>query len=119
MAQQSPLETFANPHEDREYVIEHHIHEFTSLCPKTGQPDFATIKLSYIAGASCIELRSLKRYLQGFRDKGIFYEDITNVMLNDLVSCCAPRWMCLQTTWSVRGGIHSVIRAEHGSRSGG
>ncbi len=89
------------------------------MCPKTGQPDFATIRIRCVADASCLELRSLKLYLQSFRDQGIFYEDITNVILDDLVAACQPKWMFVETTWTVRGGIHSVIRAEHGEQLGG
>lgn len=110
------FETFPNSHPQRDYVIEHVVHEFTSLCPKTGQPDFARIRIRYVADATCIELKSLKLYLQSFRDRGIFYEDVTNVMLNDLVAACRPRWMQVKTRWSTRGGIHSVITAEHGER---
>jgi len=90
------------------------MHEFTSLCPKTGQPDFGTLAIRYVAGPSCIELKSLKLYLQSYRSEGIFYEDVTNRILNDLVACCKPRWMVVESTWTVRGGIHSVIRAQHG-----
>ncbi len=109
------LETFANPHPGRSYLIEHHVHEFTSQCPKTGQPDYGTMVLRYIAGPRCVELKSLKLYLQSFRARGIFYEDVTNVILNDLVACMEPRWLQVETSWNVRGGIHSVITAEHGS----
>ena len=118
MANPELLESFANSHPDRDYLIEHHVHEFTSLCPKTGQPDFAEIMLIYIAGEKCVELKSLKLYLQGYRSEGIFYEDVTNVVLNDLVACCRPKWMQVETKWSIRGGIHTVVRAEHGSRNG-
>ncbi|MBI4580493.1 MAG: NADPH-dependent 7-cyano-7-deazaguanine reductase QueF [Planctomycetes bacterium] len=111
------LETFPNPHPKRDYLIEHHVHEFTSLCPKTGQPDFATIVIRSVATERCVELRSLKLYLQSYRNRGIFYEDVTNVILDDLVRCLAPRWMQVQSTWTARGGIHSVITAEHGRRS--
>jgi len=114
----SLLETFPNPHPGRDYLIEHHVHEFTSLCPKTGQPDFGTILIRYVAGQRCVELKSLKLYLQGYRDRGIFYEDVTNVILDDLVRCMGPRWLQVRTTWTVRGGIHSVITAEHGTRPG-
>ena len=110
------FETFPNPHPQRDYVIEHVMHEFTSLCPKTGQPDFARIRIAYVADATCVELKSLKMYLQSFRNRGIFYEDVTNVMLDDLVAACRPRWMEVQTRWSTRGGMHSVITAEHGAR---
>jgi len=110
------LEMFPNPHPKRDYLIEHHVHEFTSTCPKTGQPDFGTLILRYVAADRCLELKSLKLYLQSYRNRGIFYEDVTNVILDDLVACLAPKWMQIETTWSVRGGIHSVITAEHGSR---
>ncbi len=110
------IETFPNPHPQRDYLIEHRVHEFTSLCPKTGQPDFGKIAIRYVAREDCIELRSLKLYLQAYRDKGIFYEDVTNVILGDLVACCKPRWMLVQTRWRVRGGIESVITAEDGRR---
>ena len=113
------FEAFANPHPGREYLIEHHVHEFTSLCPKTGQPDFGTMLIQYVAGMLCVELRSLKLYLQSFRNKGIYYEDVTNVILSDLNKCLAPRWLRVQSTWSVRGGIHTVISAELGKRHGG
>jgi 7-cyano-7-deazaguanine reductase len=112
----SGLETFANPHPGRDYLIEYHVHEFSSLCPKTGQPDYGRIVIRYVAGESCVELKSLKLYLQGYRNRGIFYEDVTNVILDDLVRCMEPRWIQVQTTWSVRGGIHSVITAEQGCR---
>ncbi len=108
------IETFPNPHPDRDYVIEHRVQEFTSLCPKTGQPDFARVRVRYIPGPKCVELRSLKLYLQSFRDKGIFYEDVTNVILNDLSVACTPRWMMVRSHWSTRGGIRSVIEVEYG-----
>jgi 7-cyano-7-deazaguanine reductase len=108
------IETFPNPKPQRDYLIEHHVHEFTSLCPQTGQPDFADIWIRYVADATCLELKSLKLYLQSFRNEGIFYEDATNVILDDLVACCQPKWMVVESTWSVRGGIRSVITAQHG-----
>ena len=114
MTDASPMETFPNPHPRRDYRIEHEVHEFTSLCPKTGQPDFATISIAYVADVACVELRSLKLYLQSFRSNGIFYEDVTNRILDDLVTLLGPRWMRIRSTWSVRGGIHTVITAEHG-----
>ncbi len=118
MADGSLLEVFPNPYPARDYLIEHVAQEFTSICPKTGQPDFATIRIDYVADASCIELKSLKMYLQTYRSEGIFYEDVTNAILDDLITCCRPRWMMVQSTWSIRGGIRSVITAEHGQRSG-
>lgn len=114
MPDRSMLETFPNPKPARDYLIEHHVRDFTSLCPKTGQPDFATIHVRYVPQATCVELKSLKLYLQTFRNEGVFYEDVTNVILDDLVSCCGPKWMVVESTWSVRGGIHSVITAQHG-----
>lgn len=114
MSDRTLLETFPNPHPARDYGIEHHVHEFTSLCPKTGQPDFATLRICYVPKDRCVELKSLKLYLQGYRNRGIFYEDVTNVILNDLVARLDPRWMVVESTWSVRGGIHSVITARHG-----
>ena len=110
------LATFPNPHPTRDYHVEHQAQEFTSLCPMTGQPDFATITIRYVPGPTCIELKSLKLYLQSFRSKGIFYEDVTNEILNDLVAACSPKWMVVESRWSVRGGIQSVITAEHGDR---
>jgi len=105
MADRSMLETFPNSHPSRDYLIEHRVHEFTSLCPKTGQPDFATIRIRYVARDMCLELKCLKEYLQSFRDRGIFYEDVTNVILDDLVTSCQPKWMVVESSWSVRGGI--------------
>lgn len=116
MAEQSLLVSFDNPHPDRDYLIEHQATEFTSVCPMTGQPDFGTIDIKYIASNQCVELKSIKLYLQSFRNEGIFYEDVTNVILNDLVSCCNPKWMQVKTCWSVRGGMRSIITAEHGQR---
>ncbi len=114
MPDRSVIETFPNPKPERDYLIEHHVHEFTSLCPKTGQPDFAVIRIRYLADAACLELKSLKQYLLTFRNEGIFYENVTNVILDDLVVCCRPKWMVVESTWGVRGGIHSVITAQHG-----
>lgn len=116
MAERPELDTFLNPHPSRGYVIEHRVQEFTSLCPKTGQPDFGKIKIRYVADETCIELKSLKLYLQSFRNEGIFYEDVTNVILDDLVAACHPKWAQVDTTWSVRGGIESVIVAEDGEK---
>jgi 7-cyano-7-deazaguanine reductase len=109
-----PIDVFANPHPARDYVVEHVVTEFTSVCPKTGQPDFATIHIRYTPGPSCIELKSLKLYLQTFRNKGIYYEDVTNVVLDALVAACRPKQMEVRTEWSVRGGIHSIVCATHG-----
>ena len=108
------IERVANPHADAPYLVRFTAPEFTSICPKTGQPDFATMEIRYVAGARCIELKSLKLYLQSYRDQGIYYEDVTNLILDDLVAACEPKWMIVESTWSVRGGIHSVITARHG-----
>ncbi len=119
MADRSILETFPNPKSSRDYLIEHHVHEFTSVCPKTGQPDYATLRVAYVANESCVELKSLKLYLQLFRNEGIFYEDVTNAILDALVAVCRPTWMIVESTWTVRGGIHSVITAQHGQPPAG
>lgn len=110
------LETFPNPHPRRDYLIRHVQPEFTSVCPKTGQPDFGTVTIEYIAGKTCVELKSLKFYLQAFRNEGIFYEDVTNRILDELVAILAPRWMKVTTEWTPRGGLHSTIVAEHHQR---
>ncbi len=114
MADPSILETFPNPHPGRDYLIEHLVREFTSLCPKTGQPDFARIKIRYVSDARCVELKSLKLYLQQFRSEGVFYEEVTNVILDHLVAACRPKWMVVRSRWTVRGGIRTVITARHG-----
>ena len=108
------LERVANPHPDSDYCTRFTCPEFTSLCPVTGQPDFAHLVIDYVPGQWLVESKSLKLYLQRFRNEGIFYEDITNVILTDLIACCRPRWMSVRTEWSVRGGIRSIITAEHG-----
>ena len=109
----SLLETFPNPHPRRDYTILHVAPEFTSVCPKTGQPDFGTVRLSYIPDKLCVELKSYKFYLQSFRQCGIFYEDITNRILNDLVKSLKPRHMTITTEWTPRGGLHSIITATY------
>jgi 7-cyano-7-deazaguanine reductase len=107
------LEVFANPHPGRSYEIEIQAPEFTSVCPQTGQPDFGAMLIRYTPAASCIELKSLKLYLQQYRNQGIYYEDITNRILNDLVKACSPRWMLLTSSWTPRGGISSKITVEY------
>jgi 7-cyano-7-deazaguanine reductase len=107
------LETFPNPSPQREYVIRHIAPEFTSRCPRTGQPDFGTVFIEYIPDRLCVELKSLKLYLQAFREEGIFYEAITNRILDELVGVLRPRWMQIQTNWNPRGGMRSVITAEY------
>ena len=105
------IETFPNPHPAGDYVIEHRICEFTSVCPKTGQPDFAKLRIECIPGATCIELKSLKLYLQAFREQGIFYEAVTNRLLDELAAALKPRWMKITTKWNPRGGMTSEIFA--------
>lgn len=107
------LETFENPRKGRDYVIEHVAPEFTSVCPKTGQPDFGIVRLTYVPDQICVELKSYKFYLQSFRNQGIFYEDITNRLLDDLVEVLQPKSMTIVTEWTPRGGLHSIIRAEY------
>ena len=109
------LETFENPKPERDYEIRMECPEFTCVCPKTGQPDFATIRLRYIPDLKCLELKSLKLYLWSYRDEGAFHEAVTNRILDDFVAACEPRWMQVEADFYVRGGIHTVVRAEHGS----
>ena len=107
------IETFKNPHPQRDYVVRHVAPEFTSVCPKTGHPDFGTIEIEYTPGEVCVELKSLKLYLQEYRNEGVFYEDVVNRILDDLVEACAPRRMTVTGTFTPRGGMHSVITAEY------
>jgi 7-cyano-7-deazaguanine reductase len=107
------LETFDNPHPHRDYVIRHVAPEFTSVCPKTGQPDFGTIEIEYVPEALCVELKSLKFYLQNYRNTGVFYEDVINRILDDLVAAIAPRRMTVTGKFTPRGGMHSVVTASH------
>jgi len=110
------VETFPNPRPGRAYTINHACPEFTSVCTKTGQPDFATVELEYIPDAECIELKSLKLYYQSFRNEGIYYEALANRLLDDLSGACSPRWMRVTGRFHVRGGISSVVVAETGPR---
>jgi 7-cyano-7-deazaguanine reductase len=112
------LVTFPNPRRERDYVIEHVAPEFTSVCPVTGQPDFGTIHLTYVADKLCVELKSYKLYLQSFRNKGIFYEAVTNQILDDLVGVLKPRSMTVRSHWTPRGGLHSVVTASYEKRRG-
>jgi len=105
----STLETFPNPRPERDYAIEIRCPEFTSVCPKTGQPDFGEIQISYTPDATCIELKSLKYYLQTYRNQGIFYEAVTNRILDDLVAACQPRRMRVTGAFSARGGITTTV----------
>jgi 7-cyano-7-deazaguanine reductase len=107
------LETFPNPRPGREFEIAVDCPEFTSVCPKTGLPDFGTIRITYVPAGSCIELKSLKYYLVGFRDKGIFYEAVTNQILDDLVAACAPLRMTVVGDFTPRGGIKTVVTARY------
>ena len=109
----SMLQTFANPAPERDYAIRMTMPEFTCLCPKTGQPDFATLELEYVADQLCVELKSLKLYLWSFRDRGAFHEAVTNEMLAELVQTLAPRFARLTARFNVRGGIYTTIVAEH------
>ncbi len=109
----SLLETFANQFPERDYRIEIVCPEFTSVCPKTGQPDFGTVTISYTPAEKCVELKSLKFYLQSYRNEGIFYENVTNVILDDLVATLQPRKMKIEAAFSARGGITETVIAEH------
>lgn len=110
------LETFDNQFPDREYTIEIVCPEFTSVCPKTGQPDFGTLTITYVPAKQCVELKSLKLYLQRFRNEGIFYEHVTNRILDDLVAKVDPRRMQLKAAFTPRGGISTIVTAEFVAR---
>jgi 7-cyano-7-deazaguanine reductase len=107
------LETFPNPQPDRDYTIRMRIPEFTCLCPKTGQPDFATLHLEYVPDRSCVELKSLKLYVWSFRNEGAFHEAVTNRILDDLVAATQPRYARVEGEFNVRGGITTTIVATH------
>ena len=110
------LETFPNPQPGRDYEIRMECDEFTSLCPVTGQPDFGTIIITYVAAERCLELKSVKLYLWSFRNDGIFYERAVNRILDDLVASARPKWMEVVGDFNVRGGIKSIVTARHGKR---
>ncbi len=112
MSKKEILEVFENKYSERDYVIEHIAPEFTSLCPKTGQPDFATIILKYIPDKYCVELKSLKLYYNSYRNDGVFYETLTNQILSDISEVVKPRVMRVIAEFNVRGGISSVISAD-------
>jgi 7-cyano-7-deazaguanine reductase len=112
MAWSPTLETFANPRPERDYEIAIECPEFTSMCPKTGLPDFGVIRIVYTPDAQCVELKSLKYYLLEFRNKGIFYEAVTNQILDDLVALCGPRRMTVTGDFTARGGITTKVTAE-------
>ena len=107
------LETFPNRNAERDYVVELKTNEFTCLCPKTGQPDFATIKLEYVPEDRCIELKALKLYLWSYRDQGAFHEAVTNKILEDLVTAMQPRYLRITSDFNVRGGLYTDVVAEH------
>jgi len=107
------LETFVNPYPKRDYTIHICIPEFTCLCPKTGQPDFATLFLIYVPDKLCLELKALKNYVWSYRNEGTFHEAVTNQILEDLVQTSAPRFMRLRAEFNVRGGIYTTVVAEH------
>ena len=116
MAEQKILETFANPAPGRDYVIEHTHHEFTSVCPLTGHPDFATITVRYVADRKCVELKSLKLYFHAYRNEGIFFEAVTNEICDDLGAALSPRRLTVVSAWKGRGGLTSVITADWSPR---
>jgi 7-cyano-7-deazaguanine reductase len=107
------LETFVNPNPGRNYTIHISVPEFTCLCPKTGQPDFATINIDYVPAQACIELKALKMYIWSFRNEGAFHEAVTNRILDDLVAACQPHFMRITAEFNVRGGVYTSVVAEH------
>jgi 7-cyano-7-deazaguanine reductase len=109
------LETFPNPEPGRDYEVRMTCAEFTCLCPRTGQPDFATMTITYVPDRTCVELKSLKLYLWSFRDEGHFHEAVTNRILDDLVAALGPRTLEIRADFRIRGGIHTVVTARHGS----
>ena len=113
MKPQAHVETFANPQPDRDYTIRISIPEFTCLCPKTGQPDFAQLELEYVPAGRCVELKSLKLYVWSFRDRGAFHEAVANELLSTLVGATEPRFMRLTARFNVRGGLCTTVVAEH------
>jgi 7-cyano-7-deazaguanine reductase len=107
------LDTFPNPNPQRDYTIRIDVPEFTCICPKTGQPDFAQFKIEYVADEKCVELKSLKLYMWSYREEGAFHEAVTNKILEDLVAATEPRFMRLIGVWNVRGGIYTTVVVEH------
>ncbi|MBT5471945.1 MAG: NADPH-dependent 7-cyano-7-deazaguanine reductase QueF [Nitrospina sp.] len=110
------VEIFPNPFPERDYTIDMECPEFTCLCPKTGQPDFATLYISYVPDKFCIELKALKIYLTSYRNEGGFHEKVVNIILDDLVSACKPRKMTIIGDFNVRGGIHTTVTVEHSGK---
>ena len=113
--EKNKIEVFPNPKHDRDYTITHVNPEFTSVCPITGLPDFGTITVKYIPDKLCLELKSLKYYFIEFRNMGIFYEAVTNLILDELVAACQPKEMEITSEWTTRGGIHSTIKVNYKS----
>jgi len=113
------LETFDNPHPERDYQIQIRIPEFTCLCPKTGQPDFAELELSYVPDALCVELKSLKLYVWSYRNEGAFHEAVANRIVSDLVAVTQPRYLVLQARFNVRGGLYTTVVVCHGTKPAG
>jgi 7-cyano-7-deazaguanine reductase len=113
MSSAKPIETFPNPQPGRDYEIAITCPEFTSVCPNTGLPDFGEIRIKYVPDERCIELKSLKYYMIDFRNRGIYYEAVTNAILDDLVAACQPRRMTVVGDFSVRGGIKTVVTASY------
>jgi 7-cyano-7-deazaguanine reductase len=107
------LETFENQFPDRDYQIEIVCPEFTSVCPRTGQPDFGTLTITYTPDKKCVELKSLKFYMQSFRNQGIFYEHVTNTILDDLAAVVEPRWMKIEAAFSTRGGMRETVTVKY------
>ena len=110
------IETFPNPFPERDYNIDMECPEFTCLCPKTGQPDFGILDISYIPDKLCIELKSLKIYLTSYRNEGGFHEKVVNIILDDLVAACTPKKMKIVGDFNVRGGIHTTVTVEHSGK---
>jgi len=113
------LEIFVNPHPERDYLISFECPEFTCLCPKTGQPDFATIRIRYVPDKQCVELKSLKLYLWSFRDEGTFHEAVTNRIANDLIEAIDPRFIEVEGDFYIRGGIKTKVKVEHRKATAG
>lgn len=111
------LDTFPNPKPERDYEIHFEAPEFTCVCPMTGQPDFATIRIHYVPDELCVELKSLKLYLWSYRDEGAFHEDVTNRILDDLVGAISPRWIEVEGDFYIRGGIKTIVRADYEKRN--
>jgi 7-cyano-7-deazaguanine reductase len=111
------LDTFENPQPTRDYTVRIRVPEFTCLCPKTGQPDFATVLIEYVPHLRCVELKALKLYIWSYRDEGAFHEDVTNRILDDLVRACEPHFLRVSAEFNVRGGIYTTVVAEHRSEA--